>query len=305
MERKQYFISQDRELQYYLFGNGDNTIVMLHAQGTSSESYFEVAEHLAKSSRVILIDCYGHGGSTHNAGLYKLDVIGDDVYALINSLTDQRIQLVGHSSGGLIAAYIESKYHCCEKLTLEDPPFFASYGDRRFNTYNYMDLSTVCHNYLNQSEEKDFVLYYFEHQYAWKFFPEKSREKMRSKLTANARKYREKHPDKTLKVMFWPKAALEAFKGMNNYDPRFGETFYTDTFHEHIDYDKLLSGIACQTVFLKAKTEIDENGIQMCALTDDDVERLERLIANVIVIRFDCGHGIHSEKKREFLEVFK
>jgi hypothetical protein len=105
--------------------------------------------------------------------------------------------------------------------------------------------------------------------------------------------------------MFWPKAALEGFKGMNNYDPRFGEAFYTDSFHEHIDYDKLLRDIACQTVFLKAKTVIDDNGLQMCALTDDDVERLEKLIADIIVIRFDCGHGIHFEKKREFLEIFK
>ena len=305
MESKRFLISQGRELQYYLFGHGSKTIVMLHAQGTSSVSYFEAAEYLAKSSKVILIDYYGHGGSTHNADLYKLDVIGDDVYNLINSLTNQKIQLVGHSSGGLIAAYIESNYHCCERLISEDPPFFASYGDRRFNTFNYVDLSTICHDFLNQDEEKDFVLYYFEHQYAWNFFPEKSRAKMRDKLTSNARKYREKHPDKSLKVMFWPKAALEAFRGMNDYDPEFGEAFYTDSFHEHIDYDSILKNIACPTVFLKAKTEFGRDGIQNCALTDDDVDRIGSLVPDFSVIRFDCGHGIHIEKKREFLKVFE
>ena len=86
MGSKRFLISQDRVLQYYSFGNGNRTIVMLHAQGTSSESYFEVAEHLAKSSKVILVDYYGHGGSTHNADLNKLDVIGNDVYTLISSL---------------------------------------------------------------------------------------------------------------------------------------------------------------------------------------------------------------------------
>ena len=49
MESKRFLISQGRELQYYLFGHGSKTIVMLHAQGTSSESYFEAAEYLAKS----------------------------------------------------------------------------------------------------------------------------------------------------------------------------------------------------------------------------------------------------------------
>ena len=58
MESKRFLISQGRELQYYLFGHGSKTIVMLHAQGTSSESYFEAAEYLAKSSKVILIDYY-------------------------------------------------------------------------------------------------------------------------------------------------------------------------------------------------------------------------------------------------------
>lgn len=103
-------------------------------------------------------------------------------YTLISSLGNQKIQLVGHSSGGLIAAYIESKYHCCERLVLEDSPLFASYGDHRFNTFNYVDLSTICHDFLNQDEEKDFVLYYFEHQYAWKFFPEKTERKCRTSL---------------------------------------------------------------------------------------------------------------------------
>ena len=81
----------------------------------------------------------------------------------------------------------------------------------------YIDLSTVCHRYLGQSESGDFVLYYFEHQYAWNFSPEDSREKVKPKLVAMAAKYRRKHPDRNLKVMFWPKAALDAFRGMNQF----------------------------------------------------------------------------------------
>ncbi len=305
MKDNEFITAKGDKLRYYLSGEGKRLIVMLHAQGTSSVSYFETAKQLEKSARILLIDYYGHGGSTHKAELYKLDIIGDDVYSLIKSLTDEKITLVGHSSGGLIAAYIEAKYHCCEKLILEDPPFFASFGERRFKTYNYVDLSTICHNFLNQTEKKDFVLYYFENQYSWNFFPEKNREKIRGKFTANARKFREKHPDKSLKVMFWPKFALEAFKGMNDYDALFGEAFYTDSFHSHIDYDNLLKEITCPTVFLKAVTNIGDDGIQMCALTDDDVSRVGELISDFSVVRFKCGHGIHIEKKKEFLELFK
>lgn len=303
LEQSIFTTLEGNNLCYYVFGEGERTIVMLHAQGTSSESYFEAAKQLLKSARIILIDYYGHGGSTHKAELYKLDIIADDVYSVIESLTNEKITLVGHSSGGLIAAYIAAKYNCCEKLILEDPPFFASFGERRFKTYNYVDLSTVCHNYLAQKEEKDFVLYYFENQYSWNFFPEKSRDKIRRKLTANAKKYREKYPEKPLKVIFYPKSALEAFKGMNDYDPKFGEAFYTDSFHSHIDYDSFLKEIACPTVFLKAVTNIGDNGLQMCALTEDDVDRLSKLIPDFSVIHFKCGHGIHIEKKKEFLSI--
>lgn len=305
MENNEFITPEGNKLRYYLSGEGKRLIVILHAQGTSSVSYFEVAKKLSKTAQILLIDYYGHGGSTHKAELYKLDIIGDDIYSLIKSLTNEKITLVGHSSGGLIAAYIEAKFHCSEKLILEDPPFFASYGERRYKTFNYVDLSTICHKFLNQTEEHDFVLYYFENQYSWYFFPEKNREKIRRKYTANAKKYREKHPDKSLKVIFWPKYALEAFRGMNDYDPQFGEAFYTDSFHEHINYEKLLKEITCQTVFLKAVTNISDDGIQMCALTEDDVKRLCKLIPDLNVIHFKCGHGIHIEKKKEFLNIFK
>ena len=305
METGEFTIPEGNKLRYYCTGAGNRTFVLLHAQGTSSESYFEVAKQLGKTAKVILIDCYGHGGSSHNAELYQLDKIGDDIHSLLQHLTSRKITLVGHSSGGLIAAYIAATYPCCEKLILEDPPFFASFGKRRFKTYNYLDLSTVCHEFLHQTQERDFVLYYFAHQYAWNFFPEKDRERIQEKLTQNARKYRAKHPDKPLKVLFWPKSALEAFKGMNEYDPHFGEAFYTDSFHAQIDYEVLLQKITCPTVFMKAETNIGEDGIQMCALTEEDANRVSNLIPECRIVHFPCGHGIHVEKKKEFLKILQ
>ena len=301
METGEFTTPEGNKLRYYCTGAGNRTFVLLHAQGTSSESYFEVAKQLGKTAKVILIDCYGHGGSSHNAELYQLDKIGDDIHSLLQHLTSRKITLVGHSSGGLIAAYIAATYPCCEKLILEDPPFFASFGERRFKTYNYLDLSTVCHEFLHQTQEQDFVLYYF----SWNSFPEKDRERIREKLTQNARKYRAKHPDKPLKVLFWPKAALEAFKGMNEYDPHFGEAFYTDSFHAQINYETLLQKITCPTVFLKAETNIGEDGIQMCALTEEDAIRVSNLIPECRIVHFPCGHGIHVEKKKEFLKILQ
>lgn len=221
----------------------------------------------------------------------------------IKSKTDEKISVLGHSSGGLIACYIASRSDLCDNLILEDPPLFSSYGEKRFDYYNYHDLSTVCHNFINQDEEKDFVYYYFMNQYMWNFFPENSREKIRNKSGASALKYREKHPDKPLKVRFWPKKFLEAFNGMEEYDPYFGENFYNDSFNCDIDYNELLSNIKCKTLFLKANTKIGEDGIIQGALTDDDLNQVMNLIENIEVEYFDCGHGIHNEKKKEFVKA--
>lgn len=186
---------------------------------------------------------------------------------------------------------------------MEDPPFFSSWGERRYNTYNYKDLSSVCHNFLLQDEEKDFVYYYFKNQYCWNLFPDESRETVREKLSGFALKYRTKHPDKNLKVLFWPKKFLEGFNGLQYYDPHFGEAFYNDSFNDTVDYNDLLSKIKCKTLFMKANTTIGENGLLQGALSDEDLQRVNSLIENMKIQRFDCGHGIHTEKANQFVEA--
>lgn len=52
---------------------------------------------------------------------------------------------------------------------------------------------------------------------------------------------------------------------------------------------------------MKAKTEISDDGILMAALEEDDVERVSQLIRDRTVLRFDCGHGIHTDKPKAFL----
>ena len=286
-------------LHYYEAGEG-KPLVFLHAQGTDSTSFGSVIPKLAKQYHVYAVDCFGHGKSLHNPKLYTLKACADAVSDFIREVVKEKCTILGHSSGGLIAAQIAAETNLCERLILEDPPFFSCEGERRFSTFNYVDLSTVCHRFL-QSDETDFPLFYFENQYAWNFFPESSRETVREKLTASARKFRTNHPEKNLKVPFWPKYALAGFVGMNNYDPRFGEAFYTNSFNDGLSHAEILKKISCETIFLKAKSA-EDNGILMCALSEEDLAEVVRLTL-CSVVRFDCGHGIHIEKKRDFLKV--
>ena len=89
---------------------------------------------------------------------------------------------------------------------------------------------------------------------------------------------------------------------MNHYDPMFGEAFYNDSFHNGILHEEILRNITCDTVFLKATTNVNENGILMAALSEEDLEHVTKLISSSRVVRFECGHGIHIERKKEFIE---
>lgn len=293
---------QGIELNYYELKNDLQSLVLIHAQGVDAASFVNVWTQLSKKYHVYSVDCYGHGKSLHDAKQYNVADIGKAIIGFIEDVVKEKAFLLGHSSGGLIAAYIASNTELCNYLILEDPPFFSSQGERRKYTFNYIDLSAVCHNFINQSESKDFVLYYFSNQYVWNLFPEKSRERVKSKLTGMAAKYRKKHPDKNLKVLFWPKAALAGFQGMNNYDPLFGETFFSDGFHCGIPHENILRNIKCKTAFLKANTDVSEDGILMAALSEEDLKRVSELVADLQIVRFDCGHGIHIEKPKEFIE---
>ena len=302
LENYQYKTHDNNIINYYEADNDNPILLIIHAQSANSSSYSSVIKDLSRKFHLIIIDCYGHGKSSHNKEKYNIISQGDDLIEFIQYKTDEKISILGHSSGGLIACYIASKSNLCDNLILEDPPLFSSVGEKRFNYYNYNDLSTICHNFINQDEEEDFVYYYFMNQYMWNFFPEDSREKIRNKSGKSALKYRKKHPDKPLKIRFWPKKFLEAFNGMEQYDPYFGENFYNDTFNCNINYSKLLSEITCRTLFMKANTKIGDDGIIMGALTDEDLQQVTDLIKNIRVEYFNCGHGIHIEKKKEFVK---
>ncbi len=301
--KQKVFCQQGILLNYYEAENDHTPLVLLHAQGVDGRSYETVTRRLSRRFHIYSLDCYGHGESLHDPGQYNIRAIGDAVALFIRQVIGKKVWLLGHSGGGLIAAYIAATTDLVKRLILEDPPFFACQGERRKQTFNYVDLSAICHTYLEQGRTDDFVLYYFEHQYAWNLFPENSREKARAGLVKLAKARRRRHPEKDLWIPFWPRAALDGYQGMNNYDPRFGLTFYDDSFHAGLDHGMLLERITCPTVFLKAQTNYGSDGLLMAALSEEDLHRVAQCIADCSIVRFDCGHGIHMERPKTFVQT--
>jgi pimeloyl-ACP methyl ester carboxylesterase len=85
---------------------GQNTIIMLHGLFTSLSVYFYyIAPKLAKRHRVILYDMRSHGLSERRDEGYTLEILLDDLLALMDALDIDRADFVGYSYGGTVSLY--------------------------------------------------------------------------------------------------------------------------------------------------------------------------------------------------------
>lgn len=94
------------ELYYESHGRGD-VIVFIPGTGFAGNVWMESqVEELAKSHRVIVHDPRGCGRSTHSKGVYTIDLMGNDVVALLEHLQVAAAHVIGHSMGGRIGLSI-------------------------------------------------------------------------------------------------------------------------------------------------------------------------------------------------------
>ena len=84
----QFKTSDNNIINYYEIKNSNHTLLLIHAQGTNAMSYLKVAKKLSKKFHVILVDCYGHGKSSHNKEKYNIVSQGEDLIEFINILDD-------------------------------------------------------------------------------------------------------------------------------------------------------------------------------------------------------------------------
>ena len=119
-----YYENGDTMLHYYEIKNNLTPLVFIHAQGVDGLSFENTFKDLSKNYHIYSVDCYGHGKSLHDATTYNIKHISEAIIDFIQHVVKDKVILVGHSSGGLIAAYIASTTDLCAKLVLEDPPFF-------------------------------------------------------------------------------------------------------------------------------------------------------------------------------------
>jgi pimeloyl-ACP methyl ester carboxylesterase len=95
-------------------------VVLLPATGETAEDWDGVAATLHPSRTVYAVNLRGHGASDW-PGRYSIQAMADDVAGLLAHLPHPRVDLVGHSLGGLVACTVASAHpEWVRRLVLED-----------------------------------------------------------------------------------------------------------------------------------------------------------------------------------------
>lgn len=292
--------SEGNTIHYAEGPDNGPALLLIHGQCADWTSYSACLPQLSRKYHIYAVDCYGHGKSSHDKTLYSANKLGEDISSFISDVIKQKTIVSGHSSGGLIAAWIAA--NSPEKVSgivMEDPPYFSCEDGRKEKSWNYNDTSTVCDEFLKQSDTDDFTMYYFENMLTWKFMPEKAREN----LVSYAKKYRQNHRNQRFVIGFLPPSMMGVFDCLDNYDPEFGETFYDGTFNKDFNHADTLSKIKCPAVLIHASHKISDDGMLEGAMTDEDAKNVLKLVPGCIYSHSDCIHCVHSLDTKNFINI--
>ncbi len=99
------------KVAYREWGSGERTLVMLSGLGDGGETFAKVGPDLAKAGyRVIAYDRAGYGGSPVVPGRHDAVRAEGELKGLLAALAIRRpVVLLGHSVGGIYAAYFAAK----------------------------------------------------------------------------------------------------------------------------------------------------------------------------------------------------
>lgn len=109
MDSITYLTTSWGDMTYADSGGTGIPLLFLHGTGCDSEDWQSVIDILPSNQRCITLDFRGHGQSSIPTEHFTLTNLSDDVIHLVNSIGIQKLTLVGHSLGGMVAMEVASR----------------------------------------------------------------------------------------------------------------------------------------------------------------------------------------------------
>lgn len=111
------------KIHYLKAGTGKRPLVLIHGFGDTSHMWVPLFDEFGKDFTIIAPDMRGLGDSSRPATGYDKKTLAVDIHELVKSLGYQKIDLVGHDIGLMVAyAYAAQYPNEVEKLALLEAP---------------------------------------------------------------------------------------------------------------------------------------------------------------------------------------
>jgi pimeloyl-ACP methyl ester carboxylesterase len=130
-EPKSRFANVNGLKLHYLAAGEDDPVILLHGYAETSHMWLPLIAELASNHTVIAPDLRGAGQSSKPAGGYTKKEMAQDIHALARELGYERIQIVGHDIGLMVAyAYAVQYPNEVKRIALMDA-FLPGVGNWR------------------------------------------------------------------------------------------------------------------------------------------------------------------------------
>ena len=113
---------KNTNINYIDYGEGENTIVLLHGWGQNIEMMKPIGDRLSKENRIVIVDLPGFGASSEPDTIWTIYDYAECINKLLTEINVDNPIMIGHSFGGKISLEYASKYKT-QKLVLFGSPF--------------------------------------------------------------------------------------------------------------------------------------------------------------------------------------
>lgn len=277
-------------------------LLLLHAQLLDWYTYNQVLPELSTKFHVYAVDYPGHGKTkVPESYSFNANQIGSDLGNFIKTVIREPVFVTGNSSGGLLTAWLAAyQPNWVKAIVLEDPPLFSSEYPEIQKTIAYKSFTT-SHTAVENGYDGDFLNYWIEH--STQFFKTYTGPFTQQIIDFAVHAYRKANPGKPVEIAFLPDVVQELLRGLNEYDPRFGNAFYEGTWNEGFDHTEALQKIKCPTLLLHANYKFTEDGILDGAISQEQADRVVSLMAQGNYMKIDSAHVVNLEHPQEFASI--
>ncbi len=128
----------DINLAYDEVGAGEQTLLMIHGAFGRRSDYAEQVKYFSPTNRVIAVDLRGHGESPAPETGYSISQFASDVANLARGLGLAKVNVVGHSMGGVIAVELGSRFPelVGAVATLDSPSIIPGWHEQHTGPYH-------------------------------------------------------------------------------------------------------------------------------------------------------------------------